>query len=62
MWTNFKVFIELVTILLLLFLFCFLSEAGGILGPLPGIEPIPSALGGDILTSGQPGKSLALPF
>ena len=62
MWTTFKVFIELVTILLLLFLLWFFSEAGGILAPPPGIEPIPSALGGDVLTSGQPGKSLVLSF
>ena len=62
MWANFKVFIELVTILLLLFLFWFFSEARGILASLPGIEPVPSALGPDILTSGQPGKSLVLSF
>ena len=57
MWTNFKVFIELVTVLLLLFMFWFFGyEAYGILAPWPGIEPIPSALEGEVLTTGPPGK------
>ena len=33
-------------------------EACGILVPQPGIEPTPSALEGEVLTSGLPGKSL----
>ena len=33
-------------------------EASGILAPWPGIEPIPPALEGEILTTGLPGKSL----
>ena len=30
----------------------------GILAPWPGIEPTPTALEGEILTTGAPGKSL----
>ena len=30
----------------------------GILAPRPGIEPTPSVLEGDVLTTGWPGKSL----
>ena len=33
-------------------------EARGILAPQPGIEPTPSALEGEVLTTGPPGKSL----
>ena len=37
---------------------CFFGlEACGILAPLPGIEPVPPALEGEILGSGPPGKS-----
>ena len=32
-------------------------EACGILAPEPGMEPTPSALEGEVLTSGPPGKS-----
>ena len=32
-------------------------EACGVLAPLPGIEPAPSALEGKVLTTGPPGKS-----
>ena len=32
-------------------------EACGILAPRPGIEPAPSALEGEVLTTGSPGKS-----
>ena len=32
------------------------------LAPLPGIEPVPSALEGEVLTTGPPGKSLDNPF
>ena len=59
MWTVFKVFIECVTILLLLVCFGFLHrKANGILVPLPGIEPTPPALEGELLTTGLPEKSL----
>ena len=62
MWTTFKVFIEFVTILLLFlcfgFFFFFGHEACGILAPLPGIEPVPSALEDELLNTGLPGKSL----
>ena len=33
-------------------------KARGILAPLPGIDPVPPALEGDVLTTGPPGKSL----
>ena len=33
-------------------------EACGILAPQPGIEPPPPALEGEVLTIGQPGRSL----
>ena len=36
------------------------SKACGILAPQPGIELVPSALKGDILTIGPPGKSPVL--
>ena len=60
MWTIFKVFIEFVTVLLLLiFMFWFFGrEAYGILAPQPGVEPAPLALEGKVLTTGPPGKSL----
>ena len=32
-------------------------EACGILAPGPGIEPAPTALEGEVLTTGPPGKS-----
>ena len=32
-------------------------EAHGILAPRPGVEPAPSALEGEVLTSGPPGMS-----
>ena len=63
MWTIFKVFIEFVTILLLFYvLFFFGPEACGILAPRPGIEPTPSALEGEVLTTTRPGKSLFLKY
>ena len=64
MWTIFifKVFIEFVTILLLLFMFCFLPWGMGILAPQPGIEPTPPALEGEVLTTEQPGKLLTIIF
>ena len=42
-WTILKVFIECVTILLLLFMFLAMRQVG-ILAPLPGIESAPPAL------------------
>ena len=56
MWTNFKVFIESVTISLRFFG----RKACGILAPRPGIEPTPPALEGEVLTTGPPGKSLSV--
>ena len=38
------------------------QEACGILAAQPGIEPLPSALEGKVLTTGPPGKSLACWF
>ena len=43
------------------FFLCFIffsKEACGILAPQPGMEPTPSALGGKVLTTGPPGKSV----
>ena len=58
MWTIFKVFIEFITILLLLFMLWFFSqEPCGILAPLPGIKPTPPALEGKALTTRPPRKS-----
>ena len=59
MLTIFKLFTELVTILLLFYvLFYFVPELCGILVPRPGIESSPPALEGKVLTTGPPGKSL----
>ena len=56
--TTLKVFNELVTVLLLLFMFWYFDqEACGILVPWPGIEPAPPALEREILTTGLPWKS-----
>ena len=53
-----KSFIEFVTILLLFYVLVFwLRVACGILAPWPGIEPVPPALEGEVLTTGPPGKS-----
>ena len=38
----------------------FSHEACEILTPQPGIEPAPSALEGEVLTTGSPGKSLLI--
>ena len=39
-------------------MFWFSGHGGcGILAPQPGIEPIPPALEGEVLTTGPPGKS-----
>ena len=59
MWTIFKIFLEFVTVLLWIYVSVFLGlQACGILVPWPGIEPAPSALEGEVLTTGPPGKSL----
>ena len=56
MWTIFKVFIELVTIL------CFGGGLGckacGILAPCSGIKPASPVLESGVLATGPPGKSL----
>ena len=59
-WAIFKVFIEFVTIFLLFHGFKFLffdRKACGLLVPQPGIEPVPLALAGRVLTPGLPGQS-----
>ena len=54
----FKVFIEFVTVLLLLFMFWFFGhEAWGISPPQLKIKPTLHALEGEVLTIGPPGKS-----
>ena len=46
MWTIFKVFIELVTVVLQFYVLGFFGhKACGILAPWPGIEFVPIALG-----------------
>ena len=37
-------------------------KACGILVPQPGIKPVPSALKGEVLTAGSPGKSLCVSY
>ena len=61
MWAIFKVFIEFVTILLLFYLLVFLAlrHVGSSLSE-PGSKPLSSALEGEVLTTGPPGKSQAL--
>ena len=63
MWTRvhiLKVFIEFVTVLVLLFfMFCFSGcETYRILAPQPGIEPASTAFEGKVLTASLPRKSL----
>ena len=38
------------------------GEACGILAPWPGVKPTPPALGGEVLTTGQPETSLNFIF
>ena len=61
MWTIFKVFVELATILLLLFFFKWFASLAvrhvEILAPGPGIELVLPAMEGEALTTGLPGKS-----
>ena len=47
-WTLLKVFIEFVTILLLVYNLAFWVQAYRILAPQPGIEPTPPALEGEV--------------
>ena len=56
MWTIFKVFVEFVTILLLFMFWFFGHEACWILTPWPGIQSVPPALEGKVLTTGLPGE------
>ena len=59
MWIIFKVYIEFVTILLLLFMFWFCGlQACGIAASRPGVEPTSPALEGEVLTTGLPRKFL----
>ena len=59
MWTILKVFLELVTILLLLFMFwLFGPEECGISAPWPGIESAAPVLESYVLSTGPSGKSL----
>ena len=45
------------------FMFWFFGhEVCGILSPQPGLEPMPPALEGEVLTTGPPGRSLDNPF
>ena len=54
MWSIFKVYVDLVIILLLLFMYWSVGrEACGSSVPRPALE-------GDVLTTGLPGKSLHL--
>ena len=60
MWAIFNVLIEFVTTLLLVFLNVLVFWPLGMwdASPAPGIEPVPPALEGKVLTTGPPGKSL----
>ena len=63
MWVIFKVFIEfsygIAPIILYKYIYWFYAdEACGILAPQPGIESTPSALEGNVLTTGLSEKSL----
>ena len=58
---HFKICIEFVTVLFLLFMFWFVShKACRSLAPQPGMEPTPSVLEDEVSTIGPPGKSLVL--
>ena len=58
MGTIFKVFIEFVTILFLLYVLVLGIKARGILAPQPGTEPALPSLEDEFLTSGSPGESI----
>ena len=55
-----KVFIEFVIILLLFYVLVFWPPGMWDLVPWPGIEPVPTALEGEVPTTGPPGKSPSL--
>ena len=57
-WTIFKVFIEFVTILLLLWSGFFGHGRCGVLPSPPELEPSPTSFEGEVLMTGPPGKSL----
>ena len=58
MGTIFKVFIEFVTILFLLYGLVLGLKARGTLAPQPGTEPALPELEGEFLTTGSPGESI----
>ena len=58
MGTIFKVFIEFVTILFLLYVLVLGIKARGILAPQPGTEPALPSLEDEFSTSGSPGESI----
>ena len=61
MCTTFKVFIEFVNNIASVSCFVFLAtEAYAILAPQPGTEPTPSALEGEVLTTGPPGSPVVM--
>ena len=57
MWTIFKVFIEFVTILFLFYVLFFWPGGMWDFSSPTRDEPTSPALGGEVLTTGQPGKS-----
>ena len=61
-WTIFKVFIEFLTILLLFHILVFWPRGMWDLSSRPGIEPVPPALEGEVLSTGPPRKSRRLGF
>ena len=62
MWAIYEVFIELVTMFPFYVLVLWGWEVYGISAPWPGIEPAPSALEGQVLATGPPGRFLTLLF
>ena len=61
MWTIFKVLTEVVTKLLQFYVLVFFGcKADRILAPRTGIKPAPTALEGEVLSTGLPRKSLYL--
>ena len=58
MWTIFKVFIEFVTILLLFYVLAFWPGSLLNLSSLTWDQTCTPDLEGEVLTTGQPGKSL----
>ena len=56
MWSIFKVFIEFVTIFFLFYVLVFWLQCMWDLSFPTGIEPTPSALEGEVWTTGLPGS------